>query len=239
MRNLYVIATGVAIGIATVMFWTSPLWSIVVYIAGIALVFIINPFWLRGFLTADRPPVTSGVLQPENGYLDGIRAQRLARRPLMRRPSVRRSAAPPAVRPRRPAESSELLDQVGANTDDLLSPSSWPSPREQQPAEPDAVASRTPRPAGAGAGASAGANASSPIDVNTASAAQLMTLPGISQAHAERVVAERGRRGEFVTMQDFTDTAGLRPHEVVRIQSLSIAQPRPRKRRSFGRRVDY
>ncbi|GIF63515.1 hypothetical protein Ais01nite_15500 [Asanoa ishikariensis] len=64
-----------------------------------------------------------------------------------------------------------------------------------------------------------------PLDVNSASAAQLATLPHFDQWRALRAVAERESRGGFPDVHAFSDALGLQPHEYVRILPLVYAAP--------------
>ncbi|MEV4539465.1 helix-hairpin-helix domain-containing protein [Asanoa sp. NPDC049518] len=70
-----------------------------------------------------------------------------------------------------------------------------------------------------------------PIDVNSATVAQLATLPHFDHARALRAVAERERRGGFTDVYAFSDALGLQPHEYVRIlplvRALPVATPPP------------
>ena len=78
-----------------------------------------------------------------------------------------------------------------------------------------------------------------PVDVNTAPAAELEKLPGMSRSRARRAVKEREAQGGFTSVEDFGEAVGLQPHEIVRLRKLAACSPRPRGERRFGRRVDY
>ena len=78
-----------------------------------------------------------------------------------------------------------------------------------------------------------------PIDVNTASAAELEGLPGVTRARARKAVSEREEQGGFSSLEDFGETLGLQPHEIVRLRKVAVCSPRPRGERRFGRRVDF
>lgn len=66
-------------------------------------------------------------------------------------------------------------------------------------------------PSGAGAaGASGGASGGSQlVNLNTASAAELTSLPGIGDALASRIVAWREANGRFVTVDDLSAVEGI------------------------------
>ncbi|WP_405374685.1 MULTISPECIES: ComEA family DNA-binding protein [unclassified Microbacterium] len=95
--------------------------------------------------------------------------------------------------------------------------------------------------ASVGAGTSdmwAGGEAGEQVDVQTAPAEKLMDLPGMTRTRARRAVKERTRQGGFTSLEDFGETAGLQPHEIVRLRAVATCSPRPRAERRFGRRVD-
>jgi len=78
-----------------------------------------------------------------------------------------------------------------------------------------------------------------PVDVNTATAAELEGLPGVTRARARKAVSEREEQGGFSSLEDFGETLGLQPHEIVRLRKVAVCSPRPRGERRFGRRVDF
>lgn len=64
--------------------------------------------------------------------------------------------------------------------------------------------------AAAGAGASAAAGgAGGKVNINTASAAQLDTLPGVGASTAEKIVADREANGPFKTVEDLKRVSGI------------------------------
>lgn len=92
---------------------------------------------------------------------------------------------------------------------------------------------------GAGSGdLLASADVAEPIDVQTATADELRELPGMNGRRARRAVKARTERNGFVSVEDFGESAGLQPHEIVRLRSVATCSPRPRGARGFGRRVD-
>ncbi len=48
-----------------------------------------------------------------------------------------------------------------------------------------------------------------PININTADATELVNLPGIGPATAQKILAERERRGKFLNPEDLTDVKGI------------------------------
>ena len=62
--------------------------------------------------------------------------------------------------------------------------------------------------AGAGASAAAG-GAGGKVNINTASAAQLDTLPGVGASTAEKIVADREANGPFKTVEDLKRVSGI------------------------------
>lgn len=72
------------------------------------------------------------------------------------------------------------------------------------------VASAGAGGAAAGAGASAAAGgAGGTVNINTASAAQLDTLPGVGASTAEKIVADREANGPFKTVEDLKRVSGI------------------------------
>ncbi len=58
-------------------------------------------------------------------------------------------------------------------------------------------------------GSAAGAAAGGPIDLNTATEAQLETLPGIGPSFAAAIIRERERRGGFTSVDQLRDVRGI------------------------------
>jgi competence protein ComEA len=76
-------------------------------------------------------------------------------------------------------------------------------------------------PAIAGGGeAAAPASTAGPLNVNTASAAELETLPGIGPALAERIVEYRGQHGPFASVEALLDVSGIGPAKLDAIREL-------------------
>jgi competence ComEA-like helix-hairpin-helix protein len=61
------------------------------------------------------------------------------------------------------------------------------------------------------------------IDINTASAAELIELPGIGPALAARIVAYRTEHGLFRTVDDLTAVKGIGPTTVEGLRESAVA----------------
>ena len=73
----------------------------------------------------------------------------------------------------------------------------------------DPAAPAEPAPTGeTGSGETGGATAE-PVNLNTATQAQLETLPGIGPTLAEAIIAERDRRGGFRSVNELRDVRGI------------------------------
>lgn len=80
---------------------------------------------------------------------------------------------------------------------------------EALPADP------TQPDAGGGASASAG-----PIDLNSASVAELDTLPGVGPATAQAIIDYRTQHGRFRSVDDLLDVRGIGPAKLDEIRAL-------------------
>lgn len=82
------------------------------------------------------------------------------------------------------------------------------------PSEADIVAQEAVSAGAGGAAAGAGASAAAggaggKVNINTASAAQLDTLPGVGASTAEKIVADREANGPFKTVEDLKRVSGI------------------------------
>ena len=68
------------------------------------------------------------------------------------------------------------------------------------------------------------------VDLNTAEREQLMTLPGVSAAIAERAMVSRDKDGYFTSVADFARRAGLPSAPIQAMHDAAIkAGPYPRE----------
>jgi comEA protein len=67
---------------------------------------------------------------------------------------------------------------------------------------------------------SAEAAAAAPININTATMAQLETLPGIGKATAERILEYRQKNGGFKKIEDLMNIRGIGEKSFLRIKPL-------------------
>lgn len=73
---------------------------------------------------------------------------------------------------------------------------------------------------GSGGGGAAGSVPAGPIDLNTATAEQLDTLPGIGPATAAAIVEHRARTGPFASVDALLDVRGIGPAKLDAIREL-------------------
>lgn len=70
-----------------------------------------------------------------------------------------------------------------------------------------------------GAGGDGGGEGGGALDLNTATAAQLETLPGIGPVTAESIVAWRTEQGPFSSVDDLTRVAGIGPARLANLRA--------------------
>lgn len=61
-----------------------------------------------------------------------------------------------------------------------------------------------------------------PIRLNSATAAELETLPGVGPVLAERIVSHRDSRGDFVEVEDLLDVSGIGEAKLASIRELVV-----------------
>ncbi len=70
------------------------------------------------------------------------------------------------------------------------------------------------------------ASAWAAVDINTATAEQLETLPGIGAAKAKAIVDYRGKNGPFKSTQDLTRVPGIKEGTYARLKDeVSVGKP--------------
>ena len=95
--------------------------------------------------------------------------------------------------------------------------------------------------AGAAVSPAAGSSrpAADPVDVNSASAAALQKLNGISRHKARKAVRLRNERGPFRSVEDFGAALGISQPDLVVLRPHLVCKLPPAQPVSFGRSVDY
>jgi competence protein ComEA len=68
--------------------------------------------------------------------------------------------------------------------------------------------------------AASSASASAPINLNTATVAQLETLPGIGKATAERILEYRQKNGSFKKVEDLMNVRGVGEKSFLKLKPL-------------------
>ncbi len=111
------------------------------------------------------------------------------------------NAAPQAVNLARPVQDGE---QIVVPTKDEFAKAGPPSAQ----------------PAPATGGTSSGVPASGPIDLNSADAALLDTLPGVGPSTAAKIVADREANGPFASVEDLGRVAGIGPKKLDALKDL-------------------
>ncbi len=94
------------------------------------------------------------------------------------------------------------------------------------PQETEAPASRAAAPGNSeGASVPSEAGGASKINLNTASQAELETLPGIGPALAENIISYRQEHGPFVIIDEIQNVSGIGPAKFEKIRDLITVEP--------------
>jgi competence protein ComEA len=80
-----------------------------------------------------------------------------------------------------------------------------------------------------GASSKARATAANPVNLNSASAAQLQTLPGVGASTAQRIVEYRQKNGNFKKIEEILETSRSRRYSLT-ILRVSVHRPVARNR---------
>jgi competence protein ComEA len=90
-----------------------------------------------------------------------------------------------------------------------------PKPGEELP-----VAAGAGLPAGVGAAGTGGSVHGGPVDLNTANAEQLDTLPGVGPATAAAIIAHREQHGPFTSVDQLLDVRGIGEAKLEQLRDL-------------------
>jgi competence protein ComEA len=94
-------------------------------------------------------------------------------------------------------------------------PTAQPTPPSSQASASKAAPAR-PRPSGK----TARATTAAPVNLNTATAADLETLPGIGQATAARILEYRQKSGGFKKIEDLMNVKGIGEKTFLKLKPL-------------------
>jgi competence protein ComEA len=75
---------------------------------------------------------------------------------------------------------------------------------------------------GGSGGGGAGGAPPGPVDLNTATAAQLDTLPGVGPATAAAIITYRSRHGRFKSVTELLEVPGIGPAKLEAIRPLVV-----------------
>lgn len=76
-----------------------------------------------------------------------------------------------------------------------------------------------------------------PVDVNRASADELVALPGVGPARAAAIVALRDARGGLRSLDELLDVKGIGPKTLERLRPFAVAGPGRSEAGSTGERA--
>lgn len=119
-------------------------------------------------------------------------------------------------------DGERLIVPSLAATVDADDPSSAAATGRSSSPPPTAVSTDGRAAAGA---TTSGADSQAPLDLNTATAAELEELPGIGPALAARIVAWREREGPFRSVDELAEIAGISARMVDEIRPLVTVAP--------------
>ena len=73
------------------------------------------------------------------------------------------------------------------------------------------------------------ASSSAPVNLNTATAAQIATLPGIGPKAAERIVEYRAKNGGFKKIEELMNVKGIGEKSFLKLKPLITVGDKPEK----------
>jgi competence protein ComEA len=83
------------------------------------------------------------------------------------------------------------------------------------------IGQSAPEPVGPVANGSASANSPvGPLNINTATAAQLDSLPGVGPATARAIISYRSEHGPFATIEELASVKGIGPAKLTQLKEL-------------------
>jgi competence protein ComEA len=72
------------------------------------------------------------------------------------------------------------------------------------------------------------ATAAAPVNLNTATAEQLATIPGVGQKMAERIIDYRQKNGGFKKVEDLMNVSGVGEKSFLKMKPLiTVTAPKP------------
>ncbi len=65
-----------------------------------------------------------------------------------------------------------------------------------------------------------GVEAAAPLNINRAGIAELVTLPGIGEKYARRIVKLRQKKGRFSSLEELLEVEGIGPRRLAKIRQM-------------------
>jgi competence protein ComEA len=88
------------------------------------------------------------------------------------------------------------------------------------PSASSPLAAQAAKAAKAGSSSKARATAANPVNLNSASAAQLQTLPGVGASAAQRIVDYRQKNGSFKKIEELMNVKGIGEKSFLKLKPL-------------------